>query len=135
MNDKDALAFVAENHRAVMVTTGSSGKIQTSPITVGSDGEHAVISSRETAYKVRNLLREPHAVLCVFTDSFFGKWLQIEGRAEVVHLPEAMELLVEYYRSIRGEHPDWDEYRQVMQDEKRVLIRITIEKVGPTKQG
>lgn len=135
MDSKDALSFVAENHRAVLVTTGSGGKIQTSPITVGSDGECAVISSRETAYKVRNLQRDPAAVLCVFTDAFFGQWMQIEGRAEIVHLPDAMELLVEYYRAIRGEHPDWDEYRQVMENEKRVLIRISIDKVGPTKQG
>jgi len=132
---KDALAFVAENHRAVMVTTGRSGKIQTSPITVGSDGTRAVISSRETAYKVRNLQRDPKVILCVFTDAFFGEWMQIEGRAEIVHLPEAMELLENYYRDIRGEHPNWDEYRQVMRDEKRVLIRIEIDKVGPTKQG
>lgn len=131
---QEALDFVAENHRAVMVTNGPRG-LQTSPITVGSDGEKAVISSRETAYKVRNLQRDPHVVLCVFTDDFFGPWRQIEGRAEIVHLPEAMELLVDYYRSIRGEHPDWDEYRQVMEQEKRVLIKVTVEKVGPTKQG
>jgi PPOX class probable F420-dependent enzyme len=135
MDAKEGLAFVAENHRAVMVTTGSKGKTQTSPITVGSDGERAVISSRETAYKVRNLERDPNAILCVFTDAFFGPWIQIEGRAEIVHLPGAMELLENYYRDIRGEHPNWDEYRQVMRDEKRVLIRIAIDKVGPTKQG
>ena len=135
MDTKDALAFVAENHRAVLVTTGRSGGVQSSPITVGSDGECAVISSRETAYKVRNLERDPRAVLCVFTDEFFGQWMQIEGQAEIIHLPEAMELLVDYFRAIRGEHPDWDEYRDVMQKEKRVLVRIHIDKVGPTKQG
>ena len=134
MDAKEGLAFVAENHRAVMVTNGSKGS-QSSPITVGSDGERAVISSRETAYKVRNLERDSNVILCVFTDAFFGPWIQIEGRAEIIHLPDAMELLENYYRDIRGEHPNWDEYRQVMRDEKRVLIRIAIDKVGPTKQG
>lgn len=134
MDAQDALEFVATNHRAVMVTIGRQG-LQTSPVTVGSDGERPVISSRETAYKVKNLERDPHVVLCVFTDNFFGSWMQIEGRAEIVHLPEAMELLVDYYRRIRGEHPDWEEYRQVMEEEKRVLIRVAVEKVGPTKQG
>lgn len=135
METQDALNFVAGNHRAVMVTRGRSGRIQTSPVTVGSDDETAVISSRETAYKVRNLLRDPQVTLCVFTDEFFGSWIQIDGRAEIVHLPDAMDLLVDYYRRIRGDHPDWDEYRQVMENEKRVMIRVHIEKVGPTKQG
>lgn len=135
MDKQDGLDFVSEHHRAVMVTSGKNGRTQTSPVTVGSDGSKAVISSRETAYKVRNLLRDPQVTLCVFTDAFFGPWVQIEGAAEIVHLPEAMDLLVDYYRRIRGEHPDWDEYRRVMQDERRVMIRIEVERVGPTKQG
>ena len=135
MNKQKGLDFVSEHHHAVMVTRSKSGRIQSSPVTVGSDGTKAVISSRETAYKVRNLMRDPQVTLCVFTDAFFGAWVQIEGTAEIVHLPEAMDLLVDYYRRIRGEHPDWDEYRQVMQDEKRVMIRVEIARVGPTKQG
>ena len=70
-----------------------------------------VISSRETAYKVRNLRRHPTATLCVFTDNFFGPWIQIDGTAQIVPLPQAMEGLIDYYRRISGEHPDWDDYR------------------------
>jgi PPOX class probable F420-dependent enzyme len=94
-----------------------------------------VISSRETAYKVRNLRRDARATLCIFTDDFFGPWIQIEGDAHVVALPGAMDGLVDYYRRISGEHPDWDEYRNVMQQEKRALIRVSIDKVGPARAG
>jgi PPOX class probable F420-dependent enzyme len=136
LKPEDAKEFVSNNHRAVMVTRRSNGRLQTSPVTVGVDGEgYAVISSRETAYKVRNLKRDPSATLCVFSDNFFGPWVQIEGTAHIVPLPEAMEGLVDYYRRIRGEHPDWDDYRRVMEEEKRVLIRVPMEEVGPRKAG
>lgn len=135
MTPDDARAFVAENHRAVLITRRSNGGIQSSPVTVGVDDERVVISSRDAAYKTRNLRRDSHAVLCVFTDAFYGSWMQIEGNTEIVPLPEAMDGLVDYYRRIRGEHPDWDEYRSVMEQEKRVLLRIAIEKVGPTKSA
>jgi PPOX class probable F420-dependent enzyme len=132
----EAREFVAGNHRAVLVTRRGDGGLQMSPITVGTDGDaKVVISSRETAYKTRNLQRDPRATLCVFTDRFFGPWIQIEGRAEITSLPEAMEGLVDYYRRIRGEHPDWDDYRRAMEEEKRVLIRVTIDKAGPKRSG
>jgi PPOX class probable F420-dependent enzyme len=131
-----AREFVARNHRAVMVTLRSGGGLQTSPVTVGMDGDgKVVISSRETAYKVRNLRRRPTATLCVFTDNFFGPWIQIDSTAELVPLPQAMEGLVDYYRRISGEHPDWDDYRRAMVDQQRVLIRLTIDHVGPTHAG
>jgi PPOX class probable F420-dependent enzyme len=114
MTSEEARDFVAGNHRAVLVTRRREGGLQTSPVTVGADDEGIVISSRQTAYKTRNIRRDPNVTLCVFTDAFFGPWIQIEGRAELVSLPEAMEGLVEYYRRIRGEHPDWDEYRRAM---------------------
>jgi len=132
---QEALDFVAENHQAVLVTYRSNGALQSSPVTVGVGQDKVVISSRETAYKVRNLRRDPRATLCVFTDNFYGKWLQIDGTVDLLSLPEAMEPLVEYYRRISGEHPDWDEYREVMQKEKRLLVRVTPERVGPTKAG
>ncbi len=136
MSRDEAIAFIRDNHRGVLVTRRGSGGLQTSPITVGVDDEgYAIISSRETAYKVRNLRRDPSATLCVFTDRFFGEWMQIDGRAEILSLPNAMEPLVEYYRSISGEHPDWDEYRRVMEQEQRLLIRIAIEEVGPKRSG
>jgi hypothetical protein len=67
----------------------------------------------------------------VLNDRFFGDWIYIEGEADVVSLPEAMEPLVEYYRSISGEHDDWDDYRAAMEREQRVLVRITPRRVGP----
>jgi PPOX class probable F420-dependent enzyme len=132
----EARTFVAANHWSVLVTRRRGGGLQTSPVTVGVDGDGmAVISSRETAYKVRNLRRDPTAVLCVFSDSFFGRWVQVEGSAEIVSLPEAMEPLVDYYRRISGEHPDWDDYRRAMEEQRRVLIRVPFERVGPTRFG
>lgn len=107
-----------------------------SPITVGLDAEgRAIISSREAAYKVRNLRRDPRASVVVFADGFFGDWVQIDGTADVVLLPDAMEPLVEYYRGIAGEHPAWDEYRRAMEAEERVLIRIAIDRTGPSRHG
>jgi PPOX class probable F420-dependent enzyme len=131
-----ALEFIAKNHRAVLVTRRRSGKLQTSPVTVGVDEDgRAEISSRETAFKVKNLRRDPEATLCVFTDRFYGEWVQIDGRAEIVSLPEAMEGLVDYYRRIAGEHPDWDDYRAAMERQRRVLIRIEIKEAGPDRTG
>lgn len=135
MTPDEAREFVSNNHRAVMVTRRRDEGVQTSPITVGADDDKVVISSREAAYKVRNLRRDPRVTLCVFSDTFFGPWIQIEGRAEIVSLPEAMEGLVDYYRRISGEHPDWDDYRRAMKEQERVLVRVSIDKVGPTREG
>lgn len=130
----EARAFLSANHRAVLVTHRRDGGVQTSPVVVGVDADgHAIISSRETAYKVRNLRRDPRAVLCVFEDRFFGRWMQIEGRASILSLPEAMEPLVDYYRRIAGEHPDWEDYRRAMTRERRVLIRVSVDRVGPDR--
>jgi PPOX class probable F420-dependent enzyme len=132
----DAVAFVAEHHRAVLVTHRQSGGLQSSPVMVGlDDDDQIVISSRETAYKVRNLREDPRLILCVFTDRFFGPWHQIDGTAEIISLPEAMDGLVSYYRRVQGEHDDWDEYRRAMQEEQRVLIRVHVDAVGPTRSG
>jgi len=105
-------------------------------VLAGVDGEgKVVISTREGAYKARNLRRDRTAVLCVFSDRFFDSWMQIEGSAQIVSLPEAMEGLVDYYRRISGEHPDWDEYRRAMKHQRRVLVRVSIDAVGPTHAG
>jgi PPOX class probable F420-dependent enzyme len=131
-----AQQFLRENRNAVLATWRRDGRLQMSPVTVGLDGAgRAILSSREAAYKVRNLRRDPRAALCVFVKAFFGPWVQIEGTAEVVTLPEAMEPLVDYYRSLAGEHPDWDDYRRAMTADRRALIRITIERAGPDRQG
>jgi PPOX class probable F420-dependent enzyme len=134
MSPDEARRFVAGNHRAVLVTRRSGGGLQTSPVLVGVDDEgKVVISTREGAYKTRNLRRDPAAVLCVLPDDFFGRWIQIDGTAQVVSLPGAMDGLVDYYRRISGEHPDWDDYRRAMQDQQRVLIRISIDTAGPAR--
>ena len=132
MSPDEALEFVLGNHRAVLITRRRGGGLQTSPVLVGVDDDgKVVISTREGAYKTRNLRRDPTVVLCVLSDDFFGPWIQIEGTAQIVSLPEAMEGLVDYYRRISGEHPDWDEYRRAMQHDQRVLVRVSIDAVGP----
>ena len=131
-----ALDFLRSNHRAVMATTKADGSTQMSPITVGVDTEdRVVVSTRETAWKVRHLRALPYAAICAFTDGFFGEWLQVEGPVDIVSLPEAMEPLVEYYRSISGEHPDWDDYRAAMERDQRVILRMTVERAGPNISG
>ncbi|MFF4412528.1 PPOX class F420-dependent oxidoreductase [Streptosporangium sp. NPDC001559] len=128
--------FIRVNHRAVLLTKHADGRPQLSPVTVGLDAEgRAIVSSRETAAKVRNLRRDPRATLCVMNDAFYGDWIQIEGETEVLSLPEAMEPLVGYYRDISGEHPDWDDYRAAMERDRRVLLRVTITRAGPDIHG
>ena len=128
--------FIRDNRRGVMATRRASGGIQQSPIIATVDGEgRVIVSSRETAYKTRNLRRDPWAQLCMFTDRFFGPWIYVEGSAEVVSLPEAMEPLIDYYRRFPGDNPDWDEYRARMERERRVLLRISIERAGPDRRG
>jgi PPOX class probable F420-dependent enzyme len=128
--------FMREHHRAVLATRSRDGGVQLSPVITTVDAEgRAIISSRETAYKVKNLRRDPWAELCVFTERFYGDWIFAEGRAEVVSLPEAMDLLIDYYERFPGENPDWDEYRERMRHERRVLIRVTLERAGPDQQG
>ena len=136
MDTKRASEFLRDHHRAVLATTRSDGRPQLSPVTVAVDDEgRALISTRETAVKTRNLARDPRASLCVMNDRFFGDWIQAEGDVEIIHLPEAMELLVDYYRRISGEHPDWDDYRAAMQRDRRVIVRITITRAGPDISG
>jgi PPOX class probable F420-dependent enzyme len=107
-----------------------------SPVAVGVDGEgRLIISSRETAIKVKNVRREPYVSLCLLNDAFYGSWAQVEGPAEIVSLPDAMEGLVDYYRNVSGEHPDWDDYRAAMQRDQRCLIRMTPERAGPNISG
>jgi PPOX class probable F420-dependent enzyme len=131
-----ALEFIASQHKAVLATLKADGSPQLSPVTVGvDDAGHAVISTRQTAYKVRHIRRDPRVWLCVLPDGFYGTWAQLTGTAEIVELPEAMDGLVDYYRRVSGEHPDWADYRAAMTRDQRVLLRITVTKAGPTVQG
>ena len=131
-----AKEFLTQHHWGILATRRKNGNLQMSPVTVGLDDQgRAIISSRETAVKVKNLRRDPWAQLCVFTDRFFGPWIYVEGRAEIVSLPEAMDPLIDYYKRFPGENPDWDDYRERMRRERRVLIRITLGRAGPDRQG
>jgi len=136
MDITQAVDFMRTNHRAVLHTPRRDGGPQLSPVTVAVDDQgRLLISSRETAVKTKNLRRHPRAAVCVVNDGWYGDWCVAEGPAEVVALPEAMELLVDYYRSVAGEHPDWDDYRAAMERERRVILRITIDRAGPTVSG
>jgi PPOX class probable F420-dependent enzyme len=132
----EAREFLQDNHRAVMATFRADGRPQLSPVTVAVDDEGRVtISTRATAMKTKNLRRDPRISLCLLSDRFFGTWGQVEGRAEIVELPEAMDLLVDYYRRVSGEHPDWDDYKAAMERDRRVIVRFAIERAGPTVEG
>jgi PPOX class probable F420-dependent enzyme len=136
MDVEQARTFLAAHHRAVMTTFRRDGRPQLSPVACAVDEEgRVVVSTRETAVKTRNLRRDPRVALCVFTDRFFGPWVQVEGDAEIVALPEAMDGLVDYYRRVAGEHPDWADYRAAMQRDRRVLARFAISRAGPTVSG
>jgi PPOX class probable F420-dependent enzyme len=131
-----ARSFLVDHHRAVLCTRRADGWPQMSPVACALDADgHVVVSTRQSAMKTHNVERDPVVSLCVLADAFYGEWIQLDGRAEIVRLPEAMDGLVDYYRSVSGEHPDWDDYRQAMQSERRVLLRISIERAGPDRSG
>jgi PPOX class probable F420-dependent enzyme len=131
-----AREFMGVHHRAVLATSRSDGRPQLSPVTVGvAEDGRVLISTRETAMKTKNVARDPRVSLCVMTDRFFGEWLQAEGTAEIIHLPDAMEMLVDYYRRVSGEHPDWDDYRAAMRRDRRVIVAVTLTRAGPDRSG
>lgn len=136
MNLERAAEFLRGHHRAVLATTRSDGRPQLSPVTAAVDeAGRILISTRETAVKTKNLARDPRASLCVISDGFFGEWIQADGTAEIIHLPEALDLLVDYYRRVSGEHPDWADYRAAMHRDRRVIVRLTITRAGPDVSG
>lgn len=132
----EARDVLRSQHRAVLATRRGDGAPQLSPVVVGVDAGGAVtVSTRETAVKVANLRREPRAWLCVLPDAFFGRWVQVEGEVEIVALPAAHEGLRELYRQVSGgEHEDWDEFDAAMRGERRVLLRVHPDRVGPDDQ-
>ncbi|MGH9116639.1 MAG: PPOX class F420-dependent oxidoreductase [Acidimicrobiales bacterium] len=136
MDITKAQEFLRQHHRALLATRRRDGSPQMSPVLAVVDAEgRAAVSSRETAIKTKNIRRDPRVSLCVVADGWYGEWIQVDGTAEVVSLPEAMEPLVDYYRRDAGEHPDWDEYRTAMEQERRVLLRVAIERAGPDRSG
>ncbi len=136
MTPDDVRSFIAKNHRAILATLRQDGAPQMTPVVVVADADGTLmVSSRETAMKTRNLRRNPRAWLCVLNDGFFGDWVQAEGPIEVQSMPGALDALERYYRIGFGEHPDWDDYRAAMAREQRVVLRMTIDRVGPTVSG
>ncbi|GAA2701213.1 PPOX class F420-dependent oxidoreductase [Micromonospora olivasterospora] len=135
--DRAALIeFLRPRHRVVLTTTRSDGRPQSSPVTGGVDAEgRLVISTYPERAKVANIRRDPFVSACVLSDEWNGPWVQVYGTAEVLDLPEALEPLVEYFRGVSGEHPDWDEYREAMVRQGKSLIRVTIDSWGPVATG
>ncbi|GAA2602283.1 TIGR03618 family F420-dependent PPOX class oxidoreductase [Winogradskya consettensis] len=132
----ELLEFIRPRHHAILMTTRKDGRPQSSPNTCGVDTEgRVVISTYPERAKVANIRRDPRVTVCILSDDFGGEWVQLDGVAEVLDLPEALEPLVEYFRVIAGEHSDWDEYRQAMREQGKALIRITVESWGPIARG
>lgn len=134
--DRAALErFIADRHHHVLVTWRRDGRPQLSPVSGGlADGRIVVATYPERA-KVANLRRDPRTTVLVLSDDWDGPWVQVDGTAEVLDLPEAVEPLVAYYRAIAGEHPDWDEYRDAMRAQGKCLVRVSIESWGPIATG
>ncbi|MFC9440130.1 PPOX class F420-dependent oxidoreductase [Nocardia sp. NPDC057030] len=130
------LEFLRERHRGVLVTSRADGSPQLSPVTCGLDAEgRIVVSTYPSRAKTRNARRDPQVSICVLSDDWNGPYVQVDGRAEVLDMPEALDGLVDYFRGISGEHPDWDEYRAAMARQNKSLIRIHIERWGPIATG
>jgi len=135
--DRPALLdFVRPRHRMIMMTTRRDGRPQASPVTGGVDEQgRLVISTYPDRAKARNARRDPRVSVLVLSDDFDDEWLQVDGVAEVIDPPDSVEPLVDYYRCISGEHPDWDEYRQAMRDQGKSLLRVTPERWSPIATG
>jgi PPOX class probable F420-dependent enzyme len=130
------LDFVRPRHRAVLLTMRRDGRPQASPVTCGVDGEgRIVVSTYPERAKVGNARRTPDVSIVVLSDDFDGPWVQVDGTAEVLDMPDALDGLVEYFRVISGEHPDWEEYRAAMVRQGKSLLRITPERWGPIATG
>lgn len=136
MDLDDARDYIRAHHHGVMATRRSDSSPQMSPIVCNVDHEGRVLlSTREPALEVKNLRRDPNVSVCFFDDKFFGRWIQVDGTATIVSLPAAMEVLVDYYRSISGEHENWDEYRAAMERDQRCIVRIDLTRAGPDRSG
>ncbi|GAA2148272.1 PPOX class F420-dependent oxidoreductase [Actinomadura napierensis] len=132
----ELLEFLRPRHRALIATTRSDGRPQLSPVTCGVDTEgRIVVSTYPERVKARNARRDARVSLCVLSDDWNGPYVQVDGTAEVLDMPEAADALVDYYRCIAGEHPDWDEYREAMRRQDKSLIRVTIDRWGPLATG
>ena len=128
--------FLRPRHRAVLITRRASGGLQTSPVTCGIDSEgRLVVATYPQRAKVANIRRDSTVSVCVISDDWNGPYVHLDGTAEILDLPESVEPLVEYFRSIAGEHSDWDEYREAMVRQGKSLIRVSIDDWGPVATG
>ena len=137
MNIAEARDFISKHHHGVLVTRKRDGNPQMSPVSPAIDANgRVIINSRETAFKIKNLRRDPQASLCVFTEAFHGLgWVQVNGKAKVISLPEALEFLRDWHRRVKGEHPNWEEHKKTMEKQRRVILRIEIQSAGPERKG
>ena len=128
--------FLRTRHQAIVVTQRSDGGSQTSPVTLGIDAQgRLLVSTYPERAKVANIRRHPRVAMCVLSERFNDAWVHVEGDAEVLDLPEALDPLCEYFRSISGEHSDWDEYKEAMARQGKCLIRLTVDHWGPVATG
>jgi PPOX class probable F420-dependent enzyme len=133
---EELLEFLRPRHKVVLLTTRSDGSVQGSPVTAGVDAEgRIVVSTYPERAKARNVARTGTASVVVLSDEWNGPWVQVDGEAELITLPEAVEPLVDYFRAISGEHPDWEEYRRAMTDQGKALIRVTPTRWSPVATG
>jgi PPOX class probable F420-dependent enzyme len=132
----ELLEFVRPRHHLLLATTRRDGRPQVSPVSGGVDEQgRIVISTYPARAKTRNAERDARVSVVVLSDEWDGPWVQVDGDAEVLHMPEAEDALVDYYRCIAGEHPDWDEYRAAMRIQGKSLIRVTPTRWGPIATG
>ena len=130
------LDFVRPRHRALLITRRTDGSPQASPLTCGvDDSGRLVMSTYPERAKTSNARRDTAVSVVILSDEWNGPWVQIDGDAEVLDIPDSVEPLVEYFRNISGEHPDWDEYREAMVKQGKSLIRVTPRRWGPVATG
>lgn len=135
--DRDEmLTFVRPRNHVVLTTVKRDGGPQLSPVTAGVDaGGRLLIATYPQRAKVHNIRRNPSVSVCVLSDDFGGAWIQIDGQARIIDLPDAVDALVDYFRAVSGEHPDWDEYRAAMADQGKCAIVVDITGWGPIATG
>ena len=132
MEVAEVLDFLRKNHRGCIAVRQRDGRPQMTFVSPGIDPDgRVIITSRGTTYKVKHIRRDPRVSLLIFGEQYSGsKFVQLHGSAEIIEQPEAMDLLVYWYKQVRGEHKNWDEYRETMRKQQRVIIRFNTEKVG-----
>ncbi len=132
----ELLDFIRPRHKWIMTTVRSDGRPQISPVTGGvNEAGQLVVSTYPERDKVHNLRRNDAVTLCVMSDEFGGSWVQVDGQASIIDMPEALDALVDYYQCVAGEHPNWDEYRAAMERQGKCVIAIDIERWGPVARG